>query len=70
MPTEVNNSPAGDATRSTANVFTRRLPAIGSGDGPPGNLAPRASMPKRAGVKHDPWRRITLIPWKGTLGYR
>src|ERR1700730_12819785 len=38
--------------------------------GHPANLAPRASMPKRAGVKHDPWRRITLIPWKETLDYR
>jgi hypothetical protein len=46
------------------------FPAIGTGDGPPGNLAPRASMPNRAGVKHDPLRRIMLIPWKETLGYR
>jgi hypothetical protein len=38
--------------------------------GRPANLAPRALMPKRAGVKHDPLRRITLIPWKETFGYR
>jgi hypothetical protein len=38
--------------------------------GRPANLAPRALMPKRAGVKHDPLRRIMLIPWKETFGYR
>src|ERR1700732_2052468 len=51
-----------DALYFAPTDLARTHPAVMTGR--PANLAPRASIPKRAGVKHDPWRRITLIPWK------
>jgi hypothetical protein len=63
-------SPAGDRDQVYGECFHLAASRYRLVTGRPANLAPRASMPKRAGVKHDPWRRITLIPWKETLGYR
>src|ERR1700720_5057832 len=45
MPTEVNNSPAGDRG---VECFHPAASRVGSGDGPPANLTPRALMPKRS----------------------
>ena len=46
------------AGRTSDHLVETALTAVAA-YGSSANLAPRASMPKRAGVKHDPWRRIT-----------
>jgi hypothetical protein len=70
MPTEVNNSPAGDRDQvygeclhPAASRYRQWRRAAGKSDA-------ACFDAERAGVKHDPLRRITLIPWKETLGYR